>query len=290
MELVAIDGRPVEEVLKRDIYPVVSASTPQSRDAIAFYRALEGEPNTKVLATFLDLNGARRTYELTRDSTRHQDAFPSRPLMEFRELPGGIAYVALNSFGNDKLAARFDGYWEQILNSKGLILDVRHNQGGSSENGFAVVARLISQPAPTSTSRTRCYKPTERARGKAEEWYEYPPEKIEPRGEKPYMGTVAVLVGDDTFSAAEDFLVPLKATKRATLIGSPSAGSTGQPLVFGLYGTNVRICTKWDRFPDGTEFVGVGVQPDILVEPTRQDIAQGKDPVLERAIAFIQAR
>lgn len=101
---------------------------------------------------------------------------------------------------------------------------------------------------------------------------------------------MVVLIGPDTFSAAEDFLVPLKSMKRATLIGSPTAGLTGQPLGVGLYGTSIRICTKWDRFRDGTEFVGVGIQPDIVVAPSRSDIAAGKDPVLERAVAFLQKK
>ena len=46
--------------------------------------------------------------------------------------------------------------------------------------------------------------------------------------------------------------------------------------------------TKWDHFPDGTEFVGVGTVPNHVVEPTRQDIAEGRDPVLERAIEIVQ--
>lgn len=167
---------------------------------------------------------------------------------------------------------------------------MRRNQGGNSINGFAVIALLIAEPTTlTSAERTRVYKPTERVRGIAEEWYEYPRDRIEPRGGKPYLGPVVVLMGAGTFSAAEDFLVPLRAMKRATLIGSATAGSTGQPLSVGLYGTNARICTKWDRFPDGTEFVGVGIQPDIRVEPTRADIAAGRDPVLDRAVELLTA-
>jgi C-terminal processing protease CtpA/Prc len=39
--------------------------------------------------------------------------------------------------------------------------------------------------------------------------------------------------------------------------------------------------------PDGTEFVGVGVQPDVRVEPTRQAIASGRDLVIERAVEIL---
>lgn len=37
----------------------------------------------------------------------------------------------------------------------------------------------------------------------------------------------------------------------------------------------------------GTEFVGVGVQPDVRVETTRQAIATGRDLVLEGAVQVL---
>src|SRR5438552_18837136 len=79
-------------------------------------------------------------------------------------------------------------------------------------------------------------------------------------------------------------LIPLKVQKRATLVGEATCGSSGQPLFFSIYGADVRICTKWDRFPDGTEFVGVGVLPDVEVSRTKEDVASGRDAVLNAAI------
>ncbi|MCC7309596.1 MAG: hypothetical protein IT173_18695 [Acidobacteria bacterium] len=48
-----------------------------------------------------------------------------------------------------------------------------------------------------------------------------------------------------------------------------------------------RICSKHDTFADGTEFVGVGVIPDIVVHPKVTDLTDGRDAVLERAIKEI---
>ena len=45
-----------------------------------------------------------------------------------------------------------------------------------------------------------------------------------------------------------------------------------------------QICTKHDSFADGSEFVGVGVQPEIEAPLTRADIIAGKDRVLETAV------
>jgi len=87
-----------------------------------------------------------------------------------------------------------------------------------------------------------------------------------------------------TCSAAEDFLIPLRVAKRVTIVGEPSCGSTGQPLEFSIYGATARVCTKWDRFPDGTEFVGVGIVPDVKAARTKEDVAANRDAVLETAL------
>ena len=47
------------------------------------------------------------------------------------------------------------------------------------------------------------------------------------------------------------------------------------------------ICTKQDFFPDGREYVGFGIDPDIEVKPSIEDIFQNNDPVLQAAIKTI---
>ncbi len=42
-------------------------------------------------------------------------------------------------------------------------------------------------------------------------------------------------------------------------------------------------------YPDGREFVGVGVIPDVEVHPTAVDIATDRDVVLEKGIALLKA-
>ena len=189
-------------------------------------------------------------------------------------------------------AAAIDANLDRILQARALIIDVRENSGGNSYNAYAVISRLIDKTLPPdklSRYRTRVYKPAFRAWGRPEEWYEGDQESIAPFGENRFVGPVVALIGPKTGSAAEDFIVALAASKRATLIGMPTGGSTGNALRFHIYGASVVICTKWDTFPDGTEFVGVGIQPDIRVEPTRGDIADSKDPVLDAALQHLNS-
>jgi carboxyl-terminal processing protease len=49
-------------------------------------------------------------------------------------------------------------------------------------------------------------------------------------------------------------------------------------------GMFLSIGAKREHFPDGSEFEGVGVVPDVGVHPTTQDFRSGDDPVLKRAI------
>jgi hypothetical protein len=46
----------------------------------------------------------------------------------------------------------------------------------------------------------------------------------------------------------------------------------------------VRICTKRNTLVDGREFVGIGIQPDLLVRPTIADFRANRDPVLEAGV------
>jgi hypothetical protein len=292
MELICINDKPVQEILNKEIYPYIMASTLQDREVRAYEKLLEFDPGEIISCIFKDLNGKEVKAKLKCNLRRNYDSatWTIRPKpIEYKELDNKIIYVAINTFGNNSITKEFDKIFDKILNSKGLIIDVRKNGGGNSSIGYSIISRLIDKKCElTSKWRTRIYKPAFKAWGKEEEWYEGSHDTIEQRGEKPFLGPVVVLIGPKTFSAAEDFLVPLKASGRAKLVGMPTAGSTGQPLRVEIFDASATICTKWDRFPDGTEFVGVGVQPDIKAEPTRKDIIEGRDAILEKGIEVLK--
>lgn len=72
-------------------------------------------------------------------------------------------------------------------------------------------------------------------------------------------------------------------------IGQNSFGSTGQPFLFDLVGgASARVCTKKDTYPDGREFVGYGIKPDIEVVPTLKDYLENKDPALAKALDYLK--
>jgi C-terminal processing protease CtpA/Prc len=201
-------------------------------------------------------------------------------------LPGNIGYVALNAFENETVVNQFEAAWETIGKTDALILDIRDNGGGSSGYGYQILAHLTDKPFKTSQWRTRNYRPAFRAWGKLEGWHNGAGELVQPRAPTLPAKPVALLIGPRTFSAAEDFAVAFDAMKRGKLIGEATAGSTGQPLFFALPGGGQgRVCTKRDAYPDGKQFVGVGVQPSIVVKQTVADFRAGRDTVVEAAKA-----
>lgn len=290
-EITHVDGRPVSVILEKDLYPYICASTSQGRDRKAFVKLLEGPRDRKVAIQVRRPGGEVREVTLTRRSDRSQTPWKTAPALQYRELPGNIIYVALNSFGSRDVIREFDKLFDKKLSeAEGLILDLCENGGGSSSIGYAIIGRLIDKPLPASRWRTRKYMPAFRAWGKEEEWHEGKHPQVEPRGRDSYLGPLVVLTGPGTISAAEDFLIPLHASRRATLVGQKTAGTTGQPLVVDLHGlATARICTKHDTYPDGREFVGIGIVPDVEVHPTQADVSVGRDAILEKGIEVLRS-
>ncbi len=283
LEITHIDGRPVSEILEKDIYPYVADSTRQNRDRWAFRRLIQGEDGSEAVARVRRADGEIRGLKLTRLRWR----YPRPPRFEYYYLGEGIAYVALNSFSSNEAPSLFGEAFDEIRQAKGLIIDVRNNGGGSTGHGNAVISYLIDEPLPGSSWKTRKYMPAFRAWGQKEAWHEGQGSTIQPR-RNPYLGPVVVLTGPATVSAAEDFVVALHASGRARLVGEKTAGTTGQPLMIELpRGGRARICTKRDTYPDGREFVGIGVIPDVEVHPTHESIAAGRDAVLEKAVEVL---
>ena len=52
-------------------------------------------------------------------------------------------------------------------------------------------------------------------------------------------------------------------------------------------GGRARICSVGYQLMDGTEFIGCGIQPDILMENRIEEVRERRDRVLESAIDYL---
>jgi carboxyl-terminal processing protease len=301
-EIVEIDGGPATVVAYERHLPFIAQSTDHYRRDIAVRQALHGRAGEPVSIRYATPSGEQYSATLQRDRrTRDDEWVPdvNTPVPPFgmRWLDDGIAYVELNTFGDTTPAHAFEQALPELRRARGLVIDIRRNGGGSSNVGYRVASWITNDTLETSRWRTREHRAAQkawgsfgaerhRAYGEMDAWYDGGSHgRVAPAdGERVIVPTI-VLQDHDTFSAAEDFLVAVDAIPHVTTLGRPTGGSTGQPLMLELPGGGgARIVTKRDTFPDGRDFVGIGIFPDVHVEPTVAGLRAGDDVQLAAAL------
>ncbi|MCU0395123.1 MAG: S41 family peptidase [Chitinophagaceae bacterium] len=281
-----IDGMPVQERIRADIAPYLNFSTPQDSTARIYSWFLFGGPIDRAVTLGMEsVTGKQMTASFRRLGM--PALFGSMPLLRFHVLPGNIGYLQLNSFEDGRIVAMFDSIFPALSHTSALIIDIRNNGGGNGNNGFEILGCLTSQPFMQGRSAIRHYIPPFRSWNKPDELaitnYDWKPYKG-----KLYNKPVAVLIGPDTYSAAEDFLVAFKSMQRGKLFGETTGGSTGQPIYFSLPGGGMgRVCAKRDMMADGTEFVGRGIAPDFTVQYTVAGIRLKADEAVQAAVNYL---
>jgi C-terminal processing protease CtpA/Prc len=291
MEVVSVDGEPVKAYNERTIGPYLIAATPQDMERRLYGGwFLSGPAALAPNVAFRAHDGKTVEAQVRRvDWDTYGRTIPQPPPFEFRMLPGNVAYVALNGFGDQRAADGYLAAFDQIAKSSALVIDMRNNGGGDSDVGYRVLATLVDHPFETGRSETRDYRPAWRAWQQPLPDYRIPEKPWPSDPEHQYTRPIAVLISKSTFSAGEDFMVAFDSLKRGAIVGEPTGGSTGQPLLVALPGGgSARICTKKDTYPDGRVWVGKGIVPTLRAAPTVADLRRGRDTVLEAALAAVR--
>lgn len=201
-------------------------------------------------------------------------------LMAARRLPANIGYLKLRYFEQGEGgAAMIDAALGLLKDTDALIIDLRENTGGGGATDERLLGHLSRAPLVMEEVRWREAdgETTTVARhvSQAADGPLYP--------DKP----VYLLIGGQTFSAAEAFAYTMQANKRAVLVGTRTRGG-GNPanrpkprLGFGLVAfiPNGQVLHPLT----GKGWEGVGVQPDVatpldgaLTEAYRQALAVAK--------------
>ena len=285
LEILKIDGQPVIDYAQRNVAPYASSSTTQDLQVRSYTYGLLSGPDTPVALTCKGKDGKVWTRQIAR--TGYHD-LKKWKTMDWRVIERGkerIGYLVLNDFEHNSLRKMVDSLFPEIEKTTALVIDVRQNGGGSGNIGFYILSMLTDKPFATASSKIIQY----RSDGWSERtWFQYADDAWQPSKQHFYSKPVALLIGPKTFSAAEDFTLAFDIMKRGPLVGEATGGSTGQPYLFSLPGGgSARVCAKRDTYPDGKEFVGVGIQPTVKVTPTITDLLAGNDATLEQAIATL---
>lgn len=295
-ELVAIDDMPVIEYGNRHVAPYIPSSTPQWSATYPFNSTnlTKGYRGVPVRLTFRNEKG--KTFEIADDRQSPWGIVNPDMSIRFEALPGNIGLLRIPSFqsNNFNVQAFGDLFEQKIVPTDGLVIDIRDNTGGNSQVGQIIMMLLATDTIPQASWETPKYEAAYASWGR--KWGSETvaansivpfcishPNDI-PRYDKP----IILLVNGSTFSAAEDFAVLFRNANRGKIIGTPTGGSTGNPINIDLgWGYTGRICTRHERLADGTEFIGVGIQPDVIVEET-ESVISGNDNVIEEALKLLK--
>ncbi|MCC7144358.1 MAG: PD40 domain-containing protein [Candidatus Eisenbacteria bacterium] len=180
-----------------------------------------------------------------------------------------LGYVHIPNMGMGGLG-EFGKHYYPNLNRDGMIYDVRFNGGG-----FIDAMMLLQM----SAKQYSYFKPRYGASWSRQDWA--------------FRGHSVALVNDASGSNAEEFCDGFQRLGLGPVIGSRSWGGEvgsggGYPLVDGgaLFIPNYGA---W--VPEGKWIIeGKGVQPDIVVEEDPAALLAGRDPQLDRAIAYLKQR
>ncbi len=185
-----------------------------------------------------------------------------------------IGYIQLSRFSGE--SGQEVGAAIQDLQSQGatrLILDLRQNGGGLRDAAVEVVDHFL-EDGPVLYLESQ--KDGERVFN-AEAGSVAPTEPL------------VVLIDGGTASASEIVAGALQDRGRAALIGSRTYGKGSVQLVFDLSdGSSVHVTSARWLTPNRHQIDQSGLEPDIAVELTQEDIDNGRDPVLEEATLYLQ--
>ncbi len=294
-EILAVQGVPAETWIRDSVLPEISAATTADRWQRAVAGMLEGERGSAVHLLLRLPGGEERGISVTR-SVSDNDRWPfERPALELDSLPGSVVVARVNSLADPDVVRQFDRSFPDFAGLTGMILDLRDDGGGRSEYGYQILARLTDRPFATVRWKTPEHRAVFRAwrmPDSATTWYGMPPDTIAPsRGRPVYTGPLALLASARTAGAAEDLLAAVRSASRGAIVGEPSAGCPGEALVIPLpKNWGFQLSVKREAFPDGMEFAGIGVVPEIPVQERLSDVQAGRDAVLERARQYLSQR
>ena len=202
--------------------------------------------------------------------------------IRYRVLEDNIGYIYYGSFSSSIGETNLDEVLNELSICDGLILDIRNNGGGLLTLSDRIASRFTNEKVLTGYLS---YKtgPGHNDFSKPEPLY-VEPATDRVRWQKP----VAVLTNRRAFSSANDFAGKMKQMPQAILIGDKTGGGSGLPFSSELpNGWSIRFSASpmFDPEMKHTEF---GIEPDIKVNMSSEDMHKGLDTIIETARKYLK--
>ncbi len=234
--------------------------------------AVRGKAGTTLTLQVRHEDGSEQTYSIKRAKVK-------RTAIRSRMLDGDIGYVAISDFDGGADTEFLDALRTlQKQGAQGFIFDVRFNGGGSVD----VLAKMLDPLLPEG--------PIISLRDKAGE------ETVLRSDAHALDLPMAVLVNDQSISAAEFFPAALQEYGKAIIVGDHTTGKGYSQRAYELSdGSAIILSDRTYYTPKGKNLAGVGIKPDVSValrEENYQDffsMQPGEDTQLQAAYKAVKA-
>lgn len=201
-------------------------------------------------------------------------------LLRYGQPEPGIGYVRIPTFVKG-MAGDLDAALAALAPLDALIVDLRHNGGGSDGEVREMAGRLVTE--------RRLYRTVRFRNGpEHEDFTPHIPAYVEPRGPAQFTGPVVLLTNRRTFSSAESFVLAARTRAGVTVVGDTTGGGSGNPMYRELPNGWIYRMPRWISYDaSGRPFEGVGLAPDRYVTFERESTT---DLILEDAIQMLMAQ
>jgi len=201
----------------------------------------------------------------------------------YGKLNEDIGYIHMSIFDETEkyYSDLFDDIFTYMNNCKGIVFDIRNNEGGTDQLAMYIAGRFSNESkkafnfkirnGPSHTDFTDVH------------WY-----SVEPTGASKCTKPVMVLTHRFTISAAETFAMTMKMFEHVQIVGDSTSGAFSDYVRRELpngWGYGVAV-GEW-RDSENRSYEGIGLPPDVVVLNNSTDIANGVDEVLETAMQLL---
>ena len=196
--------------------------------------------------------------------------------LDYRILDDNIGYIRYESFSSPIGEGNLDDVLMHMMLCQGIIIDIRNNGGGDLTNADKLAARFCQEKTLVGYLQHK----TGPGHG---EFSSMEPHYLEPSGNLRWHKPVVVLTNRHVYSAANEFVMYMKALPQAKIVGDHTGGGAGMPFSSSLpNGWSVRFSAvpTYDAQRQSIEF---GIDPDYRVDITDADFARGRDTIIEFA-------
>lgn len=244
-------------------------------------RRLSGSADSTVKLSFLDAADELRDIELIRrpisdDNRSRLGSLVLYGIFDSKRLPDNVGYIYFSNF-IPFMADRFKAAVESMLDTDGMIIDLRGNSGGDDLVGIKIAGLFFEKSTQLMFSRTR----------HGHDQFEY----FARAGKDPYRGKLVILVDDHSKSASEQFAAGMQESGRAVVVGIQTPGEDLDGDLEELPdGSLLLYAVGEPRTPKGRVIEGSGVIPNIDARLTRSDLLAGRDTQLEAALAYLRSK